>query len=354
MPIRDWLLGLIGRRPVRDTSMPTVSATRGQVAHVIILDGTMSTLKEGCETNAGLLLKLLQQEVGANLSVYYEAGLQWRDWRSGLDVMTGRGLNRQIRRAYGVLASRYRPGDRIYLVGYSRGAYGVRSLAGIIERVGLVTPQHATVRHIRQAYRHYQCKTTPEVLSAFSQAYCHGDVQIEAVAVWDTVKALGLRLPLLWRWSERQHGFHNHRLGHHVRNGFHALARDETRVAYTPILWETQTDWQGQLRQVWFRGTHGDIGGQLNADEAARPLANIPLVWLLTQLQHCGLPLPAGWSTEFPQDPLAPSVGNWRGFGLFFLARRRRTMGRDPSEHLHPSAEQAPQGAARSSLGQLP
>ena len=63
--------------------------------------------------------------------------------------MMGRGINRQIRRAYGYLASRYRPGDKIYLFGYSRGAYAVRSLAGVIDRIGLLRPEHATVRHIR-------------------------------------------------------------------------------------------------------------------------------------------------------------------------------------------------------------
>ena len=67
----------------------------------------MSSLEPGQETNAGLTFKLLK-EAGrrANLTLYYEAGIQWRDWKSTLDVMMGRGINRQIERAYGVLASR--------------------------------------------------------------------------------------------------------------------------------------------------------------------------------------------------------------------------------------------------------
>ena len=111
---------------------------RGPVTHVIILDGTMSTLNEGEETNAGLTYRLLAERGGPDLSLYYEAGLQWRSWRNSWDVIVGRGINRQIRRAYGYLASRYRPGDRIFLFGYSRGAYAVRSLAQCPKRESTV------------------------------------------------------------------------------------------------------------------------------------------------------------------------------------------------------------------------
>ncbi|HAR53960.1 MAG TPA: hypothetical protein DCS45_19080, partial [Roseovarius nubinhibens] len=55
---------------------------RGQMTHVLILDGTMSTLAEGFESNAGLTYKLLDEIGGPSLSIYYEAGLQWQDWRS--------------------------------------------------------------------------------------------------------------------------------------------------------------------------------------------------------------------------------------------------------------------------------
>ena len=97
----------------------------------------MSSLDEGVETNAGLTFKLLRESGHkANLTVYYEAGIQWRDWSGTWGVMTGKGINKQIERAYGVLASRYRPGDKIILIGYSRGAYAARSLAGVIDYVG--------------------------------------------------------------------------------------------------------------------------------------------------------------------------------------------------------------------------
>ena len=93
------------------------------------------------------------------------------------------------------------------------------------------------------------------------------------------------------------------------------------------------------MEQVWFRGSHGDVGAHLNGFEAARPLANIPLVWMLDRLEMCGLALPDGWQTRFEQDPDAPSVGTWRGWGWMFLARDKREVGRDVSESIHPTAK---------------
>lgn len=299
----------------------------------------MSSLERGCETHAGTTYRLLSElPASAPVSLYYEAGIQWPGWRRGHDVALGRGINRQIRRAYGYLASRYRPGDRIFLMGYSRGAYAVRSLAGVIERVGLLRAEHATVRNIRQAYRHYQAENDGPAARAFARAFCHEGAEIEMIGVWDTVKALGLRLPLIWVFAERRHAFHNHALSPVVRQGYHALALDETREAFEPVLWHCPPDRLGDVEQVWFRGTHGDIGGQIDGYEPARPLANIPLVWMLEKAESCALPLPQGWRARFPCDPEAPSVGSWRGWGKLFVLRRRRPVGADPSEALHPSA----------------
>ncbi|WP_010138377.1 DUF2235 domain-containing protein [Oceanicola sp. S124] len=321
------------RRQRRAASAPG----RGAVTHVVILDGTMSTLEPGQETNAGLIYKLLNEQSGSSLSVYYEAGIQWDSWRNSLDVLLGRGINRKIRAAYGALASRYRPGDRIFLFGYSRGAYAVRSLAGVIDRVGLVRGPRATERNVRQAYRLYQEGGSDEAVRAFHEKNCHGDVQIEMIGAFDTVKSLGLRLPLLWKLAEVKHAFHNHALSDCVKSGFHALALEETRQVYAPVMWRSEPGWQGRLEQVWFPGTHGDVGGQLGGFTEARGLSNLPLVWMLGQAEFRGLPLPPAWRERFPTDIHAPSVGQWRGFAKLFLLRKPRVVGADPSERLHDS-----------------
>ena len=331
------LRSLLGRALRIDKG--TRGPNRGSVTHVVILDGTMSKLTPGLETNAGLLFRLLGETVPApHISVLYEKGIQWQSWRRTHDVIAGVGINRQIRRAYGNLASRYKPGDRSFLFGYSRGAYAVRSLAGVIDRIGLVKAEHATVRNIRLAYRYYERGSESRISEIFRRKYCHSDVEIEMVGVWDTVKALGLRLPLVWRFTRSRHAFHNHELGRSVKNGFHALALHETRQAFEPVLWTCPGGRHGHVEQVWFRGSHGDIGGQLTGKEEARPLANIPMVWMLENAEGCGLPLPTGWRRRFPMDVEAPSVGTFRGWGKLFLIRRKRRPCQDRSERIHPTA----------------
>ncbi|MGR3756816.1 MAG: DUF2235 domain-containing protein [Tranquillimonas sp.] len=339
MRLNDGIRAWLGRLRRVEQSPP--QKRRGPVDHVVILDGTMSSLRDGWETNAGLTYKLLRERMpNAALSVRYEAGIQWRDWSSTRDVIEGRGINRQIQRAYGALASRYRPGDRIFLFGYSRGAYAVRSLAGVIDRVGLLTDRQATMRNIQQAYRHYRLAPHSPTARAFRNRFCHAQVPIEMVGCWDTVKALGLRAPFVWKLTEPAHAFHNTEFCAAVRAGYHALAADETREAYAPVLWTTPPDFTGRLEQMWFPGAHGDVGGQLEGFTAARPLANLSLAWMLGHAARHGLSLPADWQARFPLDPAAPSQGTMRGWGKLFLARRAREMGRDPSECLHPVLRQ--------------
>jgi uncharacterized protein (DUF2235 family) len=332
--VRNWV-----RPPRVEVHSPEPHAVRGSVDHVVILDGTMSSLVPGHETNAGLTYRLMRELTpSARLSVYYEAGIQMHNWRDSKDVLEGRGINRQIRRAYGFLASRYHPGDRIFLFGYSRGAYAVRSLAGVIDRIGLLKAEEATVRNVVQAYRHYQLTPDSDAARAFSRLYCHDEITIEMVGVWDTVKALGLPVPFLRRFMEPRHAFHNHQLGPVIRRGFHALALDETRVAFSPVLWNCPEEWQGRVEQVWFRGAHGDVGGMLGGVPHARPLANIPLVWMLDKAEGCGLMLPYGWRERFPCDASVPMMGTWSGVGKLFLHRGRRQIGQDRSETVHASA----------------
>ncbi len=336
------------RPPGIEAHGPEAGRVRGAVDHVVILDGTMSSLLPGEETNAGLTYRLLRELTpSSRLSVYYEAGIQWQGWRQSKDVLEGRGINRQIRRAYGFLASRYRPGDRIFLFGYSRGAYAVRSLAGVIDRVGLVQAHHATVRNVVMAYRHYQLTPDGFAAAEFRRLFCHPRIEVEMVGVWDTVKALGLPFPIVRRFSESKHAFHNHALGPVIRRGFHALALDETRAAFAPVLWHCPQDFTGRVEQVWFRGAHGDVGGMVAGRPAARPLANIPLVWMLDRAERCGMPLPGDWRGRFPCDPMAPSVGTWMGVGKAFWTRRQRLIGLDPSEAIHPSAADWYRGRAQ-------
>ncbi len=299
----------------------------------------MSSLRHGNETNIGLTYRLLS-ELGpnANMTLYYEPGIQWRGVKRAVEVLAGIGINRQIKRAYLFLARNYHPGDKIMLMGYSRGAFAVRSLAGLIDKLGLLRPAQISVETLDRMYCHYQEAPDSPAARAFRNARCHVETPIELVGVYDTVRALGLRWPIVWRFAPEAQAFHSHALGPCIRHGRHALAMDETREVYAPVLWSVPDGSPSDVVQMWFRGTHGDVGGQLGDWVAARPLSNIPLVWMLSEAERCGLPLPQHWRSRYLTDAHAPSVGTLRGWGVMFWNRRRRRFGSDPSERIHSSA----------------
>lgn len=300
----------------------------------------MSSLEPGRETTIGLIWKMLEAE--GHDCLYYEPGIEWRGLRHAPEVMAGVGINRQIRRAYTFLAQGYVPGDKVFLLGYSRGAYGVRALAGLIDRVGLLRADTVTDYRVQVAYDHYrEGPSTPQARS-FSARNCHPAAKITAIGVFDTVQAVGIRWPILWRLFPHVHSFRSHRLGTVVEHGFHAMALDETRNAFTLDRWRTHGRRTATVEQVWFRGSHADVGGQLNGRNWARPLSNVSANWMLERLDSVGLVLPKGWRDHFPADPEARSIGDWRGFGPIFLSRSKRRVGLDPSEAVHPSAHAHP------------
>lgn len=301
---------------------------------VFIIDGTLSSLDEGCETHAGRLFRLLSE---GDDQVGYHPGVQGRGWRKWLNAITGEGLNDAIVAAYGAIAARYRPGDRIFLFGYSRGGYAARSLAGFIERVGLLKPQHAGGRRARRAFEYYVAGARGAAADRFRAKFCHRGVEIEMIGVWDTVKALGPPYPILSRLAPAAVGFHDASLGDHIKAGYQALALDENRTAFSPVLWRRRPGWRGKLEQVWFAGAHGDVGGERSCDLTPLPLSQISLVWMLEKAAAHGLALPSGWRARFRLDPAAPMVGASKGVGKLFLIRRTRVVGAGDGERLHTS-----------------
>lgn len=300
--------------------------------HVFIVDGTFSSTVPGRETHCGALWRMLTENgASARQSVAYHPGVQGVGLRGWWRAATGAGVNDAIREGYGFLSSRWRPGDRILLFGYSRGAYAVRSLAGLIDQVGLLQRRHAVHRRVARAFRHYKAGRSSSA-QAFSRSFCHGDVPVDAIFAWDTVKALGLPLPGLAWIHPLAHEFHNHELGPHIRAGFHALAADENRAAFAPEMWERAPDWTGTLEQMWFPGAHADVGGHVEDRAECRPLSNLSMRWMLTQAEPRGLTLPHGWQDRFPIDPAGPMLGPRAGSSRYFLLRRARRAGTGAGE----------------------
>jgi len=345
----DRLMSVFRRHDRASPEARSAMRGRAPVDHVVLLDGTLGSLRSDRLTSIGIIYRFLRR-AAPKASVYYGRGLQWREWHDTSDVWFGWGVNRQILRAYGWLAMRYHPGDRIFLIGYSRGAFAARSLAGMIERVGLLRAEAAIERNTQMAWRHYEGATPAPILHGFRDGLCHPSVRLEMVGAFDTVSALGVRLPFFWIWNERRAQFHDHLLGQSVHHGYQALALDETRSVLEPLIWDSEGTGASRIEQVWFRGCHGDIGGQLGHYEDSRPLANIPLVWMLEKAEALGLSLPPDWQDDFPRDANAASVGSWRGWGKYSLLRAPRVVGRDPSESLHESVPLAPPGGWRAIL----
>jgi uncharacterized protein (DUF2235 family) len=273
--------------------------------HVFIVDGTLSrTDDEDCLTHAGRLYGLLKAGISyRKQTLGYHHGIQGSGASKWVDAAIGRGFNQSVIAGYAALASRYRPGDRIFLFGYSRGAYAARSIAGMIDRVGLLRQDSATERRVRRAFRYYDRPERSEAARAFTREYTHETIDIAVIGAWDTVKALGLPYPILSRIFPLAHEFHNPHLGPSVRAAYHALAADEDRTAYKPVLWE-RGNWPGVLEQAWFPGAHGDIGGERNCLIAPIPLTNISFRWMI---DHAERPPPARWLARcLPHRPGGP------------------------------------------------
>ncbi len=303
--------------------------------HVFLIDGTLSRLSDGEETNVGLVYKLLQEV--PEITVGYDRGVQGQGLMKWASVLTGNGINCSIRQGYEALAKDYRTGDKIFLFGFSRGAYAVRSIAGMISKVGLLKPENVYKKHIRKAFRIYENCDAEKRAAKFRRKFCHESIEIEMIGVWDTVKSLGLPFPILSYIAPMATEFHDHSLSPIIQNAFQALAADENRRAFAPIPWKCQPNWPGRLEQAWFAGAHSDVGGFVYEMPEARTLSNISLHWMLTRAAMCGLPLPEGWQARFPIDALAPFQGPYAGSSKFFLFRCPRKFGPAQIDYLHES-----------------
>jgi hypothetical protein len=119
------------------------------------------------------------------------------------------------------------------------------------------------------------------------RAFCHPDVKIKCVAVFDTVGALGIPGGLHWI-GRRRFAFHDTQLSTCVENCFHAVAIDEKRSTFLATMWEQPFNLDGpipKVEQVWFPGVHSDVGGGYSEDDLSR----ITLGWMMGKLRDLGV-----------------------------------------------------------------
>lgn len=228
--------------------------------------------------------------------VFYDPGVGTGGWdydhstgdvKAKRDQATGRGLQGNVEDGYRFLMEAYEPGDRVYLLGFSRGAFTARSLGGMLFQCGLLRPGLSNL--VKQASEVYNRKD--DGLDAGFKATFSRPCPVHFVGVWDTVRSLTLNAGKK---------FHNARLNPEIANAYHAVALDEMRKDFPPDLWDEKNISKGQnVEQVWFAGVHSDVGGWY--DE--RGLSDIPLRWMLEKAAACGMKLDQGKLAEVNGDP---------------------------------------------------
>lgn len=232
-----------------------------------------------------------------------------------LGAACGYGLAQNLFRAYHYLVETYEPGDRLFLFGFSRGAFTARSLAALIDRGGL--PEPGRPARERAIVDTYLTRGAKALRPYDNPRRCTPHF----VGVWDTVAALGLLL--------RLHRFDDRCLSPGVANAAQALAIDEQRAAFKPTLWQQPGPGSMQsIRQVWFAGVHSDVGGGYRD----RRLADITLYWMFEQARRCGLHAATDAPVERSGDALGRRHESYRGCWRL-LGRHRRCMSPDASVH---------------------
>lgn len=275
-------------------------------------------------------------------------------------LVHGYGLAQNVKELVRALAEHHQQGDRVYLFGFSRGAFTVRAVAGFLHRCGLPRAGEDFERWFEQGFALYSVHfPSPQLIETFRLR--SRLIEIDFLGLWDTVKSYGGLRPVSW-----PHLRHNPA----VRVVRHALALDERRAWFQHTTWgsadeklrgeplEQDPRYRHQdVEEVWFRGYHSDIGGGKDEQESAR----VALLWMLGEAAHCNLRLNDDGMRRFqnlgdfnrkiePHDSYAwwwPLVGaiprqelhnDWRP------PRRRLTMGsRSPRNPLLPEIQEGRQ-----------
>jgi uncharacterized protein (DUF2235 family) len=243
--------------------------------------------------------------------------------------VAGAGLSRNVRDAYEWLATTYRAGDKISLFGFSRGAFTVRSLAGMVGACGLLDlsgtgdkEARALVERVYEKKYRARERALPnwrEGLRFRFDPVDAVDMPVWFIGVWDTVGSLGIpdHLGLVNLVdSPRRYEFHDVTLNPRIAHGRHAIALDEFRAPFTPTLWSEPATGQ-TIEQVWFPGDHSDVGG----GRRTTGLSDGALQWMM-------------------QEATA-------AVGLVFDREKVAAVRPDPSDDIHGELRTAPGPAAR-------
>lgn len=274
---------------------------------VLCCDGTANEFAQD-RTNVVKLFSTLGRDPSRQVA-YYHPGLGTMEPPAALTSLTrgitrvlgqaiGYGLEADIRDAYVFLMNHFEEGDRIFLFGFSRGAYTVRAVASLLHMYGLIPlgnePLVPYAVRMLMAIHHLEAKRkstgrTPEqeryfrLASDFKSTFSSRQCTLRFVGVWDTVSSVGwyenpLRLPYT---SDNPS----------IEIGRHAISIDERRAFFRTNLWMPKGPPPGSgprdLKQVWFPGVHCDVGGGYAESESG--LSKLALEWMIGEARAAGL-----------------------------------------------------------------
>ena len=336
---------------------------------VFCFDGTWNKLVPDLATNVVLTAASVERvdKDGTTQIIHYDEGVGTSDLDAARGGMFGTGLIENVREAYRFLVFNYDPGDEIYVFGFSRGAFSARTFVGFLRHVGPLHRLH--VGRIDEAIKLYENRAQGKEGSGdamrrfradFSDKVCIGEaddtwrcankpgyesgsapqLKVNYLGVWDTVGALGVpEIMPFSDWFNREHEFHDPSLDSFVQSARHAVAIDERRELFRPVLFGDLTelnkgigcennDGKAPYQERWFPGVHGSVGGGGDI----RGLSDASLIWVLAGAKAAGLRLDSSVGTRIHgvnPNPLAPLVNEadpeWSATSIFTDAREGPT-----------------------------
>ncbi|MCG8579294.1 MAG: DUF2235 domain-containing protein [Bacteroidales bacterium] len=277
---------------------------------IICCDGTGNSYGEN-NTNVVKLFEIIDRKIQC---AYYDPGVGtlssslfssyiYKKYKKIIGLASGYGITKNIEEAYLFLMNNYKEGDKVFLFGFSRGAFTVRALAGMLGKVGLL--ERGRNNLISYASKMYRTQKNESIAHEFKSTFSRV-CKVHFIGVWDTVKSVGIIPP---------RKFPNTKLSAEVAHARQALAIDEQRTMFQPCVWEEDED--RDIVQKWFAGVHSDIGGYY--DEAG--LSNITLHWMIEEAVDKGLIINKNLLSNYQPDetdemhnPLKPYwwVLGWR------------------------------------------
>ncbi|MEM6639837.1 MAG: DUF2235 domain-containing protein [Pseudomonadota bacterium] len=270
---------------------------------IIGLDGTWNEPErrtDGSVTGTNVV-KFLSALMKRGQEQHYESGAGTRAWELLPGGIYGYGLDKRILGAYRFLRRCYADtsvpieNNRLFIVGFSRGAYAARRLAGLIAHSGIPL----AARDVDRGWAMYKNRDTASA-EALKKEGRYVDAPIEMLGVWDTVKATN------------DADYNDRGLSPNVKAGYHAMAVDERRRFFPVLRWDAQP----RVREMWFAGSHSDVGGGCLKAE----LSDVALLWMIHRGAQHGLKFKRSYMERYV-NPRVPGhvhdafTAMWKPYG---------------------------------------